>query len=271
MSPAVTFAFTVLQFALIAGGLLLLWRLGLRAEARRTPAVLPAWEMSLSDFFLLLWLVLCGGLIAPYAASRWIRHQGYDTDYQLILTTAAFQLGMLAGVLLYKVTFGRRPRPAASPPLSPVNPLLAGAATFLVAMPVVLAVSLLWQGLLQLCHIAAPQQDAIDILRHAHSALPILILLVSAILLAPVTEELIFRAAIFRYVRTRLPRWAALLLPAAVFGAMHANLASFAPLVALGVVFSLAYERTGRISTTMVAHALFNLTSALIALAGVDN
>ncbi|MCX6944811.1 MAG: CPBP family glutamic-type intramembrane protease, partial [Opitutales bacterium] len=52
--------------------------------------------------------------------------------------------------------------------------------------------------------------------------------------------------------------------------AMHANLASFAPLVALGLVFALAYERTGRISTTIVAHALFNLTATLLVLAGVD-
>ena len=95
-------------------------------------------------------------------------------------------------------------------------------------------------------------------------------LLVAAIIIAPVTEELIFRAGIFRYMRTRLPRWAALLIPALLFGALHSNLASFVPLVAFGVVFSLAYERTGRIGTTMVAHALFNLTTALIALTGVD-
>jgi membrane protease YdiL (CAAX protease family) len=51
---------------------------------------------------------------------------------------------------------------------------------------------------------------------------------------------------------------------------MHANLASFAPLVALGVVFSLAYERTGRISTSIIAHALFNITTTVLVMAGLD-
>ena len=51
---------------------------------------------------------------------------------------------------------------------------------------------------------------------------------------------------------------------------MHTNLVSLAPLVALGVVFSLAYERTGRISTTILAHAFFNATTTLLILAGVD-
>ena len=60
-----------------------------------------------------------------------------------------------------------------------------------------------------------------------------------------------------------LPRWAALLFPAVLFGALHAHLASFAPLVVLGIVYSLAYERTGRIGTAIVAHALFNSYSVL--------
>ena len=45
---------------------------------------------------------------------------------------------------------------------------------------------------------------------------------------------------------------------------------SFIPLVTLAVVFALAYERTGNIGTTIVAHALFNLNAALLVLAGVD-
>ena len=88
-------------------------------------------------------------------------------------------------------------------------------------------------------------------------------MIVLATVVAPATEELIFRAGIFRYARTRLPRWAALLLPACLFAALHNHLASFAPLVVLGLVFSLAYERTGRIGTAIVAHALFNLYSVI--------
>jgi len=81
---------------------------------------------------------------------------------------------------------------------------------------------------------------------------------------------MVFRAGVFRYARTRLPRRAALLLPAILFAAVHADLPSFAPLLVLGLVFSLAYERTGNIKTTMVAHALFNLNTTLLVLAGVN-
>ena len=56
MSPSLTFALEAVQFALIIGGLLLLWRLGFSANGRRAPVALPAWTVSLSDFFLLIWL-----------------------------------------------------------------------------------------------------------------------------------------------------------------------------------------------------------------------
>jgi len=41
------------------------------------------------------------------------------------------------------------------------------------------------------------------------------------------------------------------------------------PAGALGIIFSIAYERTGRIEPAMVAHALFNLNTVVLILAGV--
>ena len=37
----------------------------------------------------------------------------------------------------------------------------------------------------------------------------------------------------------------------------------------LAVMFSLSYERTGKIGTPIVAHALFNLNTVLLILSGV--
>jgi membrane protease YdiL (CAAX protease family) len=174
---------------------------------------------------------------------------------------------MLLGMAGYRLFF-TRPKPRLAPLAG--GALRSGLATFLIALPVLTAVSLVWQGVLKLVHYPPEDQEAINLLRHIDSTALRVGLLVVAILVAPVTEELVFRAGIFRYVRTRLPRGVAVLLPAVLFAALHNNLGTFVPLVALAIVFSLAYERTGNIGTTIVAHALFNLNSALLVLAGVD-
>ena len=54
-----------------------------------------------------------------------------------------------------------------------------------------------------------------------------------------------------------------------LFGAAHANWASFVPLAVLGVVLALAYEATGDIRVPIVAHGLFNLNTILIVLSGL--
>jgi membrane protease YdiL (CAAX protease family) len=267
MPPPATSAVLAVEFALLIGGLVLLWRQALSSAARGRPALLPAWDVSLSDFFLFLWLVIIGGVAGQFGLSLFLKHHPLDKPHLAIIGTAAFHGGMLLGMAAYRFFFSR-----SKPHLTPavLRALNSGVATFLIALPVITAVSLLWQGLLYLCHITPENQEAIDLLRDTDSPTLRFLLLVVAIMLAPITEELIFRAGIFRYVRTRLPRWAALLLPAVLFAALHANLGSFVPLVALAVVFSLAFERTGNIGTTIVAHALFNLNASVLVLAGMN-
>ena len=99
-------------------------------------------------------------------------------------------------------------------------------------------------------------------------------MIVLAVVVAPLTEELVFRAGLFRFLRGRVPRWLALVGPSLVFAMLHVDwstlqgLASLAPLVVLAVVFSLAYERTGHIGTPIVAHACFTLNTIFVILSG---
>jgi membrane protease YdiL (CAAX protease family) len=258
-----------LELSLLLSGAWLTWRLVLSPSARaeRKPPVLAAWEISLADFFLFLWFVIIGGLAVQIGASQIFKRTSLDAEQRLIFVGGAFHFGMLAGMAAFRL-FVRRPKPTA--PLVTLHPAISGAATFLISLPAVALVSFAWQALLELCGIPAEKQDLIDLFANAKSPGLLLFMAALATLIAPVTEELLFRHGLFRYARTRLPRWAALGLPACLFGALHANLASFAPLVTLGLIFSLAYERTGRIGTTMVAHALFNLNTIVLILSGVS-
>lgn len=258
-----------LELALILNGAWLLWRIVLSPSARAelTAPKLPDWKISGTDFLLFLWCVVIGGLIFQLGLGQLLKHAALTTTQRLIFVGGAFQFGMLAGIAFFRLVLQRHA--PGDPPLVTLHPALSGIATFLISLPILTLVSLIWQSLLQLCGIPAEKQDLIDIFANAKSPGLLTYMIALATVIAPLTEELLFRAGLFRYARTRLPRWAALLVPALLFGALHANLASFAPLVALGIIFSLAYERTGRIGTTMVAHGLFNLNTIVLILCGV--
>jgi membrane protease YdiL (CAAX protease family) len=92
-------------------------------------------------------------------------------------------------------------------------------------------------------------------------------MLVLAVVLAPIAEELIFRAGMFRVLKGRIGRWPAIAISSALFAALHLSWAGFAGLFCLGVVFCLSYERTRNIAVPIVAHGLFNLNSIIVILA----
>lgn len=263
MPPRDILIASTFELALIGAGLVLLWQLvlGPAARAARPPAALGPWEIPLSSFRNFFWIVFCSGLAAQFATLQLFKLFTPTTDEKLIFGSAAFELGMLLGIVIFRLTLGKLP-PLAD--LTTPGAFRSGAATFLIALPVVTVLSLAWHYFLEFCGVPVEKQDLIRLFTDAQSPLLFVIMAVLATVGAPLAEELIFRAAIFRYLRTRIPRWGALLAPAMLFAALHTNLASFVPLIALGIIFSLAYERTGRIATPIVAHGLFNLHSIVI-------
>ncbi|MBW8782852.1 MAG: CPBP family intramembrane metalloprotease [Verrucomicrobia bacterium] len=270
---------TAVEISLWAIGLIVLWRVQFsgKTRAQREHPALPSWDLPLTTFFQRALCVLVGAWFFPLIVTSFGRHfpgmSGDDDLRQLILGTA-FQLGMLAGILGPVFFLRHSAFPVTADPVAPAPrrrfPLLAGVATFLIALPIVTWMANVWKTVLDVFHLNTDMQELVDIFQKAgNSPGRLAVLTVLAVAVAPLTEELIFRAGLFRYLRTRVPRWIALPVPAALFAALHGNLVAFVPLFLLGVLFSLAYERTGRIAVTIVAHGLFNLHTLLLILAGV--
>jgi membrane protease YdiL (CAAX protease family) len=84
----------------------------------------------------------------------------------------------------------------------------------------------------------------------------------AVIVVAPVAEELFFRAFFYRALRTRLSVWPAALIDGAVFGVLHfqgLDSAIILPVIAVvGVGQCLVYERTGSLFAVIAIHAAFN-------------
>lgn len=277
--PATPFetAVTLAEYSLILLGLVLCWRLILRPAARARqraagPGLAP-WNPTVADFLLYVFLILGGGLLASLVAGYLLNSFQLSVDTKTLLSSAAFQFGLLTGAALLPLKLGR----SAQTDSSNYSTLRSGLATFLIALPIVTATNLAWLGVLKVTGLPTEQQDLLRMFSQTDSKAMLGLMILLATVVAPISEELLFRATIFRYLRTRLPRWLALLLPGAIFAALHVNwtggnldgLPSFLPLVSLAVIFSLAYERTGRIGTAIIAHALFNLHTIILLFAGV--
>jgi membrane protease YdiL (CAAX protease family) len=267
LTPALVTAYAV-EIAFLICGLWLLWRLVLRPAARAARQTrLPEWRLPPIDFACFIFFGLGGAVALSGAAGLITRHIAMSSDSATIIGSAVMEGGLLLGMVAFFVIFAAVSRsPSGRPALVPA--LTSGLATFLIAAPLVDAVNAASEYLITRLGFPNERQEMVDIFENMHSAAMRCLFAALAIILVPAAEEVFFRGGLFRYFRTRVPRWAAIGLTSALFGALHVawgkhmvGLPSLLPLSTLAAVFCLAYERTGMIGTVIVAHALFNLNS----------
>lgn len=108
-------------------------------------------------------------------------------------------------------------------------------------------------------------QQIFDCLEDKHaSALVRTALIVCAVGVAPVVEELLFRGVLLPVaLRGRTFLFGAV-LTSLYFSLMHLHAPSLLPLLVLSVGFSAGYAATGSILTPMAMHAVFNFTGLLL-------
>jgi hypothetical protein len=92
--------------------------------------------------------------------------------------------------------------------------------------------------------------------------------LLGTVVFAPVLEEIVFRGLLYATLRRRLGWPLAALLSAAVFAAAHGyGVAGFGSVFASGLMWAVAYEKTGSLLPGMAAHAANNVSAACAVLA----
>lgn len=93
-----------------------------------------------------------------------------------------------------------------------------------------------------------------------HSPLAIL----SVVLIAPITEELVFRGILFNYLRRRIPFWPAVIISSISFGILHGNISQGVFAALLGIILALMYAYTDSLLGDILVHMLCNTTSTIL-------
>jgi membrane protease YdiL (CAAX protease family) len=207
-------------------------------------------------FLLMLWAQKLGGGHTHVLTNDTIR---------LIVGAVSFQGAAIVWVHLFLKEHGISWTDAFGLRNRPIISLLMGSLVGLVFLPIgsgLQAVSVL---LMQYFRIELPEQQAVQILRGSEGWATRLVLGITAIVLAPVAEELLFRGILYPTVKQagfpRLAYW----ISAVAFGAIHLNLASFVALTAFALALVWLYEHTENVLAAVTAHSVFNTINFILA------
>ena len=87
-------------------------------------------------------------------------------------------------------------------------------------------------------------------------------------ILAPLAEEVVFRGAILRTllgIMSKKNHWVAIMISAAIFGVVHANLAQFINALLMGLILGWMYYRTGSLVPGILLHWVNNTMAYVLA------
>jgi membrane protease YdiL (CAAX protease family) len=111
--------------------------------------------------------------------------------------------------------------------------------------------------------IAPETQSSLKLLLSTGDPLTLGLIGLGAVIIAPLVEELLFRAYLFRNLRDRLGSGLAVVISGFIFAAVHAHPSLLLPLTGLGIALALLYEWTGSIWVPIIAHAAWNLMTLI--------
>jgi len=231
------------------------------------------WDMSFLNFLFLLWIVFLIILFAPFAGVRiagiFPITEGYEDQVLSVCATVIMQAGL---VLLVLYAIHRRgwsfKEFFRSDGVTWRQAFLHSGHLFLRFLPLVWLVALFWGGLLiGLQELGVPiemqPQTAVTWIAESDSTIFLIVMGLIVVFGAPLSEELIFRGVLYRFLSEKGSARLALILSGILFALLHASLNSFLPLCFIGLLLAKIYEDTRDIRTPIFFHLFFNLFSFL--------
>ena len=185
-----------------------------------------------------------------------VKHSRAELDTHDLITNVLFTLFVVFFIAAYMKLFGRDIDSLAGfSRITLKRAVSTGIVLLLAAAPLIALAEAFTQGMFGG---GSSKQEIVNLFNMSRTIEERVRIIVLAVVIAPISEEFIFRFFIYGVLRRYCGVAIALVFSALLFAAAHAHLPSAAPLFVLGGCFALAYEWSGSILVSMAMHALFN-------------
>jgi membrane protease YdiL (CAAX protease family) len=193
---------------------------------------------------------------------------------QIILCTANLVTVALI-LIMAKLTFSRGLKGFGLRLRTVPKDAAIGFVNLLAVWPPVVAVVLITTHLTRLFvgpQFEMPRHQGIDIVTESTVVSLQVIVIVGAVVIAPVSEELLFRGLFQTTLRSYSERpWLSIFITSLIFASVHENVTHWPALFVLAVGMGYAYEKSGSLWRPIFIHALFNGLTLLAAWADQSN
>lgn len=239
-----------------------------RVRPWRHASIVTPWEIGGIPFGIAILMVFSGVLIiqsvANFMYQTFVAENVHSDTWRVIISGYLNYLIFLTFFILswiFKPEFFAKNINVVSLPCKAIlGRALYG---FLLSLPFVYCWGLLMIYLQQI-GFSIEKQSLVGIIAETRSPILLILLVFVTVVIAPISEELLFRGAIYRFIKGQVHPRLALMLSALIFSLMHFNTMAYVPLFILGLLLARSYEVSGNIAVPIVFHALFNANTLIL-------
>ncbi len=133
------------------------------------------------------------------------------------------------------------------------------------ALVAVLGLNALWAWVMETFNLPG-QPDLVPLFGEGVSGF--IVAFVVAAIVAPIAEEVFFRGFLYAGMRDRWGLTAGLIVSSLLFGVIHLTPGVILPIVLMGLIFALLYEKTNSLWPAIILHGLINALAVIGAYVG---
>ncbi len=99
--------------------------------------------------------------------------------------------------------------------------------------------------------------------------IPLILGIISILIIAPISEEMLFRCYIYGYLRPKIGKIHSIIFTSIIFAVIHGSTFVILPIAVLGIFLNLLYERSQQIWLSIFVHSLHNTLTMLYLFYGI--
>jgi len=136
--------------------------------------------------------------------------------------------------------------------------VLTGVIGYIAALPILACVLFATMWVIEVTGYKPPMQPVVEMFLSQDSAKILIYMTVFVSIFGPMAEEIFFRGFLYKALRGRFGVKLPLVIVAALFALLHADVVAFAPILVLGITLGFLYERTGSLIASFTVHIMHN-------------
>jgi uncharacterized protein len=237
------------------------------------PQNIPPWSTNWLDLGIVVWLSFVVFIAVMFGMERIIFHGSRmaspadpetGVTWAMIIYGMSIQLALMITLLGAKFSYHIQFFSGHTPVKAIHTPLLRGADMLIRYLPLLWLAAGVSSWVFEKLGIGSGEQETITMMIAIDDPWKFLVCILTAVIIAPVMEELFFRGILLRFLSGKMSEVMALILSAAFFSALHFNIDSLFPIFILGYLLGKIYRETGDIRSSMWMHGIFNALSVLL-------